>query len=134
MSDYKDIIDLPHHVSKKRPHMTIYDRAAQFAPFAALTGYGDAVDETARFTEKRPLQDESALDELDEKFKSLPEGERVRITYFLADEKKEGGCMMTALGPILKTDIYRKLLLLEDGRQIPFGDIFDLELAPENED
>ena len=84
MSDYDDIINLPHHVSKTHPHMTITGRAAQFSPFAALTGHGDAIRETARLTEDQILLDEDMLVRLDEKLDRRSAGSR---GYIL-----RGGC------------------------------------------
>ena len=94
---YDDIIDLPHHVSSRHPQMSMTDRAAQFSPFAALTGYGDAVREKARLTEQKPDLSEEERAELDYKLQMAcgpdSEGERpeVRITYFVPDRKKAGG-------------------------------------------
>ena len=97
MGRYDDIIDLPHHRSKTHAHMPIGDRAAQFAPFAALTGYGDAVKETARRTEEKLELDADTLAELDEKLgkivRRLPERPKARITYFRPDKKRRAGSM-----------------------------------------
>ena len=86
MSDYDDIINLPHHQSKNNPHMSLYDRAAQFAPFAALTGYDDAVKEARRLTDSKPELDENQLEELDQQLADLmtriEEHPEVTITYF----------------------------------------------------
>ena len=92
MGKYDDIINLPHHRSAKRPHMSVHDRAAQFAPFAALTGYGDAIDETRRLTCDRPEPGEAELAELDaalsELLARIGERPQVEATYFVPDEKK----------------------------------------------
>ena len=95
MSKYDDIINLPHHQSKVRPHMSVSDRAAQFAPFAALTGYGDAIRETERLTDRKIELSESQIAELDlrlgELLARIDEKPKVTITYFIADERKAGG-------------------------------------------
>lgn len=131
MKDYCDIINLPHHVSKNRPQMSMRDRAAQFAPFAALTGYDDAVKETARQTNKKiELLDEQVaiLNEkillLNEKNKDNPE---ITITYFIPDKKKEGGAYITIKGIVKKIDEYNKLITMQDGRKIDMENIFDIQ-------
>lgn len=131
MKDYCDIINLPHHVSKNRPQMSMHDRAAQFAPFAALTGYDDAVKETARQTnQKIELLDEQVaiLNEkillLNEKIKDNPV---ITITYFIPDKKKEGGAYITIKGIVKKIDEYNKLITMQDDRKIKMDDIFDIQ-------
>lgn len=128
---YEDIIRLPHHVSEKRAKMSIHDRAAQFAPFAALTGYEDAIDETARRTEKRIEPDENAISALDERFQllreKLPERPEITLTYFVPDAKKEGGAYTEAAGCIKKIDSLARLVFLEDGRKIPMDDVVALD-------
>lgn len=131
MKDYCDIINLPHHVSKNRPQMSMHDRAAQFAPFAALTGYDDAVKETARQTnQKIELLDEQVaiLNEkillLNEKIKDNPE---ITITYFILDKKKEGGAYITIKGIVKKIDEYNKLITMQNDRKIKMDDIFDIQ-------
>lgn len=92
---YNDIINLPHHVSSDRRQMSMIDRAAQFSPFAALTGHSEAIDEVARFTENAPYLDENTKDILNEKLQliadSLINEPIVSITYFKPDSKKSGG-------------------------------------------
>src|SRR5574344_2002509 len=99
-NNYEDIINLPHHQSVTRAHMSNYDRAAQFAPFAALTGYDDAVKETARLTDKKVELDEYSKDALNERLNmiqdAIDEQPEVSITYFLLDKKKSGGAYVTA--------------------------------------
>ncbi len=130
MSRYDDIIGLPHHRSKTHPHMSVADRAAQFAPFAALTGYGDAVEETARYTEEKLEPDADRLAELDERLcellQHLDERPKVRVTYFVKDEKKTGGRYVTQSFVIRKVDTYAKILVTEENN-IPLQDIFWLE-------
>jgi hypothetical protein len=125
--DYEDIINLPHHVSAKRPHMAAIDRAAQFSPFAALTGYDAAIKETARTTDKRIELDETSKDALrgrlqliSERIKDRPE---IAFTYFQPDIKKTGGAYITAVGCVKKIDEVERLVLLADGRVIPIDEI-----------
>ena len=131
MKDYSDIINLPHHVSKNRSQMSMRDRAAQFAPFAALTGYDDVVKETARLTYKKiELLDEQVaiLNEkillLNEKIKDNPE---ITIIYFIPDKKKEGGAYISVKGIVKKIDEYNKLITMQDGRKIDMENIFDIQ-------
>lgn len=131
MSKYDDIIDLPHHQSKTHPHMSLHDRAAQFAPFAALTGYGDAVKEARRLTDDRPELDENRLAELDQRLAELSvrieERPEVVITYFEPDEKKEGGAYITSSGRLKKIEGYRRTFVFEDGREIGLDNIVEIE-------
>ncbi len=131
MKDYKDIINMPHHVSKNRPQMSMRDRAAQFAPFAALVGYDDAVKETARQTSKRiELLDEQVAI-INEKILLLIElikdSPKIFITYFEPDKKKDGGIYITINGTVKKIDEYNKLIIMQDGRTIKMDDIFDIQ-------
>lgn len=127
---YEDIINLPHHVSDHHPQMPIGDRAAQFAPFAALTGYESAIQETARLTDQEVLMDEEARGILDRKInfleKHLPEQPEVTITYFKPDDKKEGGAYLTICGRIRKIDPVRKVLIMTDGREAEVKHICDI--------
>ena len=129
--NYDDIINLPHHVSDHHPHMSMSDRAAQFSPFAALTGYGDLVDETARYTEERPTLTESEREELDAKLQqfllnSWP-GTQLSVTYFLPDEKKEGGSFQIGTGTVKKIDRFSQEIIFSDGDRIRFEDVLDLK-------
>ena len=127
---YEDIINLPHHVSPTRPRMSMADRAAQFSPFAALSGYGDAVQETARLTNQRIELDESAKAALDEKLRLLAEVIEDRpetaITYFLPDRKKTGGEYVTVSGRVKRADSVQRELVMMNGTRIPVEDILDL--------
>ena len=129
--DYEDIIHLPHPVSKSHPPMSISDRAAQFAPFSALTGHYAALQETARRTEERVELDETAKTILDERLKllcsRLDEHPVIHLTYFQPDEKKQGGAYISVTGVIKRIDGYRQLLILEDGMRVPIRDVFELE-------
>ncbi len=128
---YEDIINLPHHVSSTRPRMPMADRAAQFSSFQALSGYGDAVKETARLTGQRIELDESAKAVLDEKLRLLAEEIEERpeaaITYFLPDKKKAGGEYITATGRVKKLDAAAQELVMVNGQTIPIADIVEAE-------
>lgn len=128
---YDEIIDLPHHVSKTRPQMPMSDRAAQFSPFAALTGYDAAVKETGRLTDEKIELDEESLTALNVRYQMLmdvlAEGPEVRITYFKPDEKKAGGAHMTITGAVRKIDDFEQMITMRDGTRIPMGDVLSLE-------
>ena len=128
---YKDIIDLPHHVSKTRPQMPMSDRAAQFAPFAALTGYDSAIKETGRLTDERIELDVEALSALDMKYQllmeALDEAPEVTITYFQPDERKAGGKYVSAVGAVKKIDDFERRITMQDGAKIPMDDVLSIE-------
>lgn len=111
--------------------MPVSDRAAQFSPFAALTGYDAAVKETARLTDERVELDENAKAVLDEKFRMLQEmlsrHPKITLTYFQQDERKAGGAYVSVTENVKKTDIYGQFLLMEDGVKIPLKEIFNME-------
>lgn len=132
---YDDIIDLPHHRSKTHPPMPVADRAAQFAPFAALTGYEDMIEEAARLTDAAPSLTEEERERLDRKLQALLAGagpvSGVTVTWFVPDEKKAGGSYQEAAGTVTKIDMMRKTLVFapEDDPvpvAIPFGQIVAL--------
>lgn len=128
---YDDIIDLPHHVSATRPRMSMIDRAAQFSPFAALTGYDAAIKETGRLTDKRIELTEDSRAILDRKQQflvdNLADYPEVSVTYFVPDERKSGGAYVTVTGRVKKVDDYQRLLTLTDGTKIPLDEILDME-------
>ena len=130
---YNDIIHLPHPESKKHPRMSLQDRAAQFSPFAALTGHGAAIDETARLTDRKLELSEEKRAELDRMWQYLlekcKEHPSLRITYFVKDEKKEGGLYTTVKDRLKKIDPYKGILIMEDGTGIFYRDIFEMELT-----
>ena len=129
MRDYSDIIDHPHYQSKTRPHMSMADRAAQFSPFAALSGYGEAVEETERLTSERVILDEDAKKDIDVKLQVIERDHpEVTITYFIADPVKDGGMYLPVTGYVRKIDVSGQKLLMEDGTVILFEDIFDISL------
>ena len=131
MPDYDDIINLPHHVSTKRPQMSMLDRAAQFSPFAALTGYDAAIKETGRLTDEKIEMDEASLNMLNMKFQLLVEAlgdeHEVSFTYFKPDETKAGGAYVTATGIVKKVDDYERLITMVDGAKIPMDDVYSIE-------
>ena len=128
---YDEIMGLPHHVSKTRPQMPMSDRAAQFAPFAALTGYDAAIKETGRLTVERIELDVEALSALDMKYQllmeALDEAPEVTITYFQPDERKAGGKYLTATGAVKKVDDYERLITMQDGAKIPMDDVLSID-------
>ena len=124
---YDDILPLPHHVSEKHPPMSRLDRAAQFSPFAALTGYEAAVEETARLTDQRIELDESEKGAIDQRLtllqERLPDPTEVTITYFMPDKKKAGGAYVSVSGTVKKIDDYERMVILHNGTSIPIDDI-----------
>ena len=128
---YDDIINLPHHVSTTRPHMAAIDRAAQFSPFAALTGYDAAIKETARLTDERIELDEYMKDDLREKLQiiadRIKEHPEIAITYFQPDEKKNGGTYVTTISTAKKIDEYERVVIMADGTAIPIDEIINID-------
>ena len=128
---YDEIMGLPHHISKTRPQMPMSDRAAQFAPFAALTGYDAAIKETGRLTDERIELDVEALSELDMKYQllmeALDEAPEVTITYFQPDERKAGGKYLTATGAVKKVDDFERRITMQDGTKIPMDDVLSID-------
>ena len=129
--EYDDIIHLPHHVSTKRPHMAAINRAAQFSPFAALTGHDAAIKETARRTDERVELDEYMRETLNQKLQiiadQLKEHPEITITYFQPDDKKDGGAYVTATGIAKKIDEYERLVVMTDGRAISIAEIISIK-------
>lgn len=127
---YDEIMELPHHVSTTRPQMPMSDRAAQFAPFAALTGYDSAIKETGRLTNERIELDEEALTALDRKYQllmdTLDDAPEVTIIYFQPDERKAGGQYVSATGTVKKVDTFGRRIFLQDGTRIPLDSVYDL--------
>jgi len=125
ISRYKDIINLPHHISKRHPRLSMEQRAAQFSPFAALTGYEEATDETSRLIDEKIELSEEDMEELNRKLQNL-QGEAV-ITYFVKDERKSGGSYVTVKGEVRRIDDYEKTIVMRDGSRIFVDDILDIE-------
>ena len=127
---YEDIINLPHHVSKKHPRMSLEARSAQFAPFAALNGYDELIKETARETNQRIEINEELKAILDEKLRLIKEKINIKpnitVTYFVPDIKKDGGKYVTATGSIIKIDEYKHKIILENKTEIPISEIIEI--------
>ena len=133
MGNYDDIIGLPHHESAKHPKMPALDRAAQFMPFAALTGHNAAVMETERLTDSRMELDEMKKEELNERLQFIKEQllqkPQISITYFLPDTQKNGGAYLTITGTVRKIEQTRHQVIMENGTVIPMDDIYEIESA-----
>lgn len=127
---YDDIIDLLHPTSERHPRMPMANRAAQFSPFAALTGYEDTVKETARLTDRKAELTEEEKSVLDARLRLLEGraggGEGVSLTYFQPDSRKQGGTYRTVTGAVKKWDGYTREVVLTDGRRIPVEDILEI--------
>lgn len=132
---YEDIIYQPHHVSTRHPQMSLADRAAQFAPFAALTGHDEAIRETARRTDSFVELSEEQREKLDKRLQMLLAEMRenplqepeIRVTYFQSDAKKEGGSYVVISGNIKKVDRYQRQLVFMDGTALPMENLFSIE-------
>ena len=130
--NYDDIISLPHPEPRTHPRMSLHDRAAQFSPFAALTGHSAAIAGTGRLTDSRITLDESEMARVDAALQRLrellPQAPAVSITYFVPDERKAGGSYQTITGTARRIDTVNGVLLLTDRREIPIADIFDISI------
>lgn len=128
---YDDIINLPHHRSIVREHMSLHDRAAQFAPFAALSGHEEAIEETARLTDDQMILDESTVERINGKLYELSghlsEKREVSVTYFVPDATKSGGAYLTDVGTINKIDAIEQLLIMDSGMKIKMDRIVRIE-------
>ena len=128
---YDDIINMPHHVSGTRPQMSSINRAAQFSPFAALTGYDAAIKETARLTDERVELGEGNIEELDMKLQVLEDSvanrPEIEVTYYKPDEKKKGGAYITVSGSLKKIDDVEHTIILMNGGIISISDILDIK-------
>lgn len=131
-SKYDSIIHLPHHVSKTHPPMPISDRAAQFSPFAALTGHDAAIRETARLTTQRMELEEDEQYSINETLQNIVRNQKDRpeisLVYYLPDAKKEGGAYLECIGTVKKVDLYHRVVLMEDSRSIKIDDIIQIHL------
>lgn len=129
-NEYEDIIDLPHHTSKKHPRMSLEARSAQFAPFAALTGYDEVLIETARLTNERIEIDETIKVIIDSKLQIIKEHIKemplITFMYFVPDTKKDGGKYVTITGNVKKIEEYRNVLVLDNKIEIPIDEIIDI--------
>ena len=131
MTDYDDIIHLPHHVSQNHPQMPLRERAAQFAPFVALTGYEEAVGETAQLTAERCELDPQEAEELNRRLTDLAarlkDRPEVTIEYFVPDDRKAGGAYVDYTGIIKRIDEYERKVIFVDKTSIPIDDIYAIE-------
>ena len=133
--NYDDIINLPHHESRRHPRMSMLNRAAQFAPFAALTGYDDAIEETSRLTDRMIDLDSDVKVDLDRTMAllrsilddsgSLPQ---VTITFFIPDVYKDGGSYNTIKTRVKSIDDVERCVILPDGQKIPISNIVDMTI------
>ena len=130
---YDDIINLPHHQSTERAHMSLHDRAVQFAPFAALTGHEEAIEEKARHTDDKIILDESAVEKINQKLyeisQHLTEKWDVSITYFRPDMLKKGGAYLTDVGIVKKIDAIEKMVFMDSGMKIAMEQITEIEIV-----
>lgn len=128
---YADMLDLPHPTSPRHPRMPIIDRAAQFAPFSALTGYDDAIDETARLTDTMREMTEDRREQLDRRqqllLASIDRMPKVEVTYFLPDARKAGGSYRTVRGTLERIDEIARILYLSGGHRIPLDAVCNLD-------
>lgn len=129
-NNYEDIINLPHHISKKRPQMPMSDRAAQFAPFAALTGYEENIKEATRLTDKRIEIDEERKLILNDKLQiiinNIKNEPSITFTYFVYDKKKSGGKYIKKTGIVKKINVLQGYITLADKTKIPIEEIIDI--------
>lgn len=128
---YDDLLNLPHHVSTVHPHMSLYDRAAQFAPFKALTGYEDDVEESARLTDERIDLDEDRIERLDARLQiledHLAEAPTVSFTFFQPDSRKDGGSYETVSGVVKKIDVIQRSIILKSGQTIAIDSVYNID-------
>jgi len=135
--NYDDIIHLPHHTSTTHPRMPMQDRAAQFAPFAALTGHSAAINETARLTDKKISLSEEESAQLNETLlfllKTRPNSPEAQVTHFVPDPNKDGGAYVKTKGYVQRLDTYARMLIMDNDTGICIDDIIDIEI-PGNSD
>ena len=137
--NYDDIINLPHHVSKNHMQMSIHDRAAQFAPFSALTGYEEVINETARLTDQLTDMDEYVKSEIDMKLQLLREklknrqSVNVYIRYFKPDDRKAGGKYLEYRGNVQKIDEDNGYIIMEDKTSVEISKIVDISINEKNQ-
>ena len=131
---YDDIIHLPHPDSPKHPRMSLYDRAAQFSPFSALTGHSAAIAETGRLTDRRVELDEYEMTRVDAELQHLqellPGRPTASITHFVPDERKNGGSYQTVTGEVKRIDAVNGVIQMADRQCIPIADVFSIEIIP----
>lgn len=136
MEDYKDIINLPRHISKTRSQMTVANRSAQFAPFSAVVGHDAAIKETARYTDRKKELDEMEKAIVDQKLMEinawLPELREIEIIHFVQDKNKVGGSYVSKFGCVKKIDSYKQEVIFTDGVRIKVEEIYSIDLQPGN--
>lgn len=129
---YDDILNLEHHISKKHKQMSLENRSAQFAPFAALVGYDNAVKETARITDSKIFIDDGIKEIINKTIQqiknNLNKNVQIKVTYFIPDQLKSGGKYKTEVGIVEKINEYSKIIKLEAGIEIPIEEIIELEI------
>lgn len=129
---YDDIINLEHHISKKHKQMSLENRSAQFAPFAALVGYDNAVKETARTTDSKIFIDDGIKEIINKTIQqiknNLNNNIQIKVTYFVPDKLKSGGKYQTKIGIVAKINEYLKIIKLEEGTEIPIEEIIELDI------
>lgn len=132
MSKYDSIINLPHHKSKNHPPMTIYQRAAQFAPFSALTGYKESILEESRLTDEKIIISDELKEMINDKLNYIKENisnkPKIKIRYFIKDKTKQGGRYEEIETIVKKIDVYNKKLILSNDTKINFNDIVSITL------
>ena len=128
---YEDILHCDRPVPVGRAPMSLYDRAAQFSPFAALTGYEDTIAETARLTDARTELDADAVGDLDRKLRDISaqiaQHPRITVRYFRPDQRKPGGSYVTVMGNVKKIDPIAQVILLSDGETLDFSGIYEID-------
>lgn len=131
MKKYENIIDLPHHTSDKRPRMSRENRAAQFSPFAALTGFNAEINETARLTDEKLELSEDRINDINTKLQiimdNIDEYPEVTVEYFVPDEKKSGGSYIKIIGNIRRIDEHERILIMKDNHTVPIDDIYSID-------
>lgn len=136
--NYEDMLPMQHPTSKRHPAMSMYDRAAQFSPFAALTGHEDAIKETGRLTDEKMVLTEQKKEELDRVLQILMEHiskrPSVRITFFKADEKKSGGKYLTITEKLVKINDRERCFVFDTGLQIELDDIYEISIPYDQDD
>lgn len=130
--EYEDIIDVVYHKSENHPHMSLHDRAAQFSPFAALTGHDAVIEETGRLTSGKKELDDNEKEKLDNKlavvYEKIAENPDIEVTYFVSDEKKSGGEYRSICGKVKKIDYNNRVIIIDNGKMIAVDDIIDLNI------
>ena len=124
MGKYDDIINLPHHVSKNHPQMSLENRAAQFAPFAALVGYSEAITSSQEIKEEKKMISDDKKEEIEKIFHVVSKGSQIEITYYATNKKK----YLSYLGKVKQIDLIEKKIIFENRKSIFIKDIIDIKL------